>query len=178
MLIFHSQWDCELYQRRYIRAQQNAKWVVKTQWCGSLHKDDHRMGKSGHGKLCGEDREVRKLANPLVLLHRPSHSALLHTLPWPAPPLRWWRQSPWRGERPPSLLFCFCCHHKVERRKECSTCLPVWRLPGHKREPEVPPGLVLPMSFGSSPKRKLWPEKMYSKHFKLECKAFLHRRLL
>lgn len=53
--------------------------MVKTQCCGSLHKDDHRRGKSGHGKLCGEDREVRKLATHLVsFLHSPTQSPAPH----------------------------------------------------------------------------------------------------
>lgn len=96
------------------RAQQNAKSVGKTQSCGSLHKGDHRMGTSGHGKLCGEDREGRKLAPPYA---GPSPSEPCLILAWSAPPLRWW------GQTPISLLACFCCHHKVERRKTCSKCL-------------------------------------------------------
>ena len=40
----------------------------------SSQEDDHRMGRNGHRKLCGEDREGRKLASYLVLLYISSHS--------------------------------------------------------------------------------------------------------
>lgn len=98
------------------RAQQNAKWVGKTQSCGSLHKGHHRMGTSGHGKLCGEDREGRKLAPPYAG-PSPSEPCLILGLVSSTfavvdrHPSRCWRVSAaitrWRGGRPALGAFLF-----------------------------------------------------------------------